>query len=237
MKKLFAFNLAEVALVMGIIGIIGVLGVTNAKKDTDTAEKVAQLKKTYEILDAAVSQAVMDSGNVKKWTLSGDSVSKGEILWSYLTPYLKLTRNCGNTTSGCWKNDTLLKVDKTKYNKNIETNNNFYKGILANGVSIAIPKENSDFASGSNHNTFGGYLVIVDVNGKKGLSMLGNDVFTFAINRDDDIIHPAEQSSRTDAIKSSHDIYKGAWVIQFGNMDYLKACGNTLKWSGPHTCK
>ena len=50
MLKKSAFTLAEVLMVIGIIGAVSMLTVTNARKGTDTAEKITQLRKTHEIL-------------------------------------------------------------------------------------------------------------------------------------------------------------------------------------------
>ena len=49
MLKKSAFTLAEVLMVIGIIGAVSMLTVTNARKGTDTAEKITQLRKTHEI--------------------------------------------------------------------------------------------------------------------------------------------------------------------------------------------
>ena len=67
MLKKSAFTLAEVLMVIGIIGAVSMLTVTNARKGTDTAEKITQLRKTHEILESVVQQAVMEDGQIKNW--------------------------------------------------------------------------------------------------------------------------------------------------------------------------
>lgn len=234
MKKLFAFNLAEVVLVMGIIGAIGVLGVANAKKDTDTSEKIAQLKKTYEILDTAFTQAVMENGKVDTW---GGTAAE---IWPIISPYLKLTKNCG-PEGGCWREGEIIRArDKQSIERNIDPDAEFQKGILANGVSIAIRRPGEEVINGIELGE--SLIILVDVNGKKGLNMLGNDVFGFWVDDLTDWQYVApitERGERNDLIYESHDIFKSSWVLKYGNMDYLKKCGreNNLKWSSVHSCR
>ena len=59
MFKKSAFTLAEVLLVIGVIGAVSMLTVTNARKGTDIAEKLTQLRKTHEILESVTQQAIM----------------------------------------------------------------------------------------------------------------------------------------------------------------------------------
>ena len=56
---------------MGIIGIVATLTITNATKDTDVAEKVAQLRRSEEILSSAFAQAVAENGTIDTWGTNG----------------------------------------------------------------------------------------------------------------------------------------------------------------------
>ena len=219
-KHAIAFTLAEVVLVMGIIGVVGVLAVTNAKKDTDTAEKVAQLKKTYDILNTAFAQAVMENGAIKTWGTDGAWPTTAEV-GAVISPYLKLLKNCG-TGTGCWKNATISGTAL-----NVESDNSYYKAILSNGVLIAIYPDSDEYL-----------YIYVDVNGKKGLNTYGNDVFEFYVYNEGDVVPEQFQSvsSRSDwTVHAGYDAT--AWVLKFGNMDYLKSCASSLSWTGDHTCR
>ena len=239
-KHAIAFTLAEVVLVMGIIGVVGVLAVTNAKKDTDTAEKVAQLKKTYDILNTAFAQAVMENGAIKTWGTDGALPTTAEIE-AVIAPYLKLLKNCG-TGTGCWKEGKPLIYTGGESLYNLNSNTDYYKAILSNGASIAL------YNMCYGEYNICGARVIVDVNGLKGLNMYGNDVFAFIVENDGSIhpamIHSGYNPDANLAIGSfSNDdaaaggSYATAWALKFGNMDYLKSCKSSLSWTGDHTCR
>ena len=231
-QRYLAFTLAEVVMVMGIIGVIGILGVSNAKKDTDTSEKVAQLRKTYEILDAAFTQAVMENGKIDKWGADASYPTAAEI-WQVINPYLEFSKKC-ETNSGCWKNAAPIGIDKQASNINIDTSANFEKAILSNGVSIAILDKMANLFDSQNVFPF----ILVDVNGKKGLNMFGNDIFAFEVHIDGTVVPSNSVGHPTWDINSTQiDVYRTQWVIQFGNMDYLKPCADELSWTGSHTCR
>lgn len=240
-KQFFAFTLAEVVLVMGIIGVVGVLAISNARNDTDEAEKIAQLRKTYEILDTAFANAVAENGIVATW---GSTAG----MWNVVSPYMKFMKKCG-TGTGCWANKKAYDISGTQSNHNMDTNTDFYKGILVNGVSIAMLDA-------------GGYVeIMVDVNGPdKGLNKYGDDIFDFEVSYDtyysDESRYNTVMPSFTLEPVDPSDCYSNsgtyctAWAIKFGNMDYLKTdsdgkCSNgkTLKWTitnsstQAHSCK
>lgn len=221
-----AFTLVEVLLVMAIIGIVGVLAVTNARRDTDTAEKISQLRRSYEIIDAAFAAAVAENGTIDKWGDNGGEAGT-KAVWDYISSQLKLTENC-KENNGCWKNAKILNKNNTESNTNIYSTNNFAKGILINGASIAITH------SGNGHGT-----IYVDVNGpEKGMQKFGDDVFGFSFEPDGTVtsFNDVNFSGRGDGFTS--------WALMYGNLDYLKAdsggkCpdGTYLSADKNHTCR
>lgn len=222
-----AFTLAEVVLVMGIIGIVATLTITNATRDTDVAEKVAQLRKTDEILSAALAQAVAENGEINTWGTNGNAPSTttvGSILFSYL----KLKKNCA-TGSGCWTTGKAGKlgsstVETTDSYDKIDTLNDYYKGILINGVSIAV-----DYSAYRR--------ILVDTNGKdKGTYRYGDDIFDFYITNNGTIF-PDHSHDDIQQCITSKGVYCTKWVYKFGNQDYLKPCRDELDWDGQHTCR
>ena len=235
--KLIAFTLAEVVLVMAIIGIVGVLAVTNARKDTDVAEKVAQLRKSYQIIESAFSAAVTDNGTIETWG-SGNYPTSAEV-WDVVSPYFKLEKNCG-TNSGCWKDGKPYGLDGEETTYNINSSDIFEKAVLVSGVSISLTT-NSLF---DNH---GDEIadIFVDVNGIKGLNIYGNDIFGFQVYNDGSVVpfNLAVGSGNKKPIDSSGTsclqigVYCTAWVLKFGNMDYLKDCADSLNWESKSTCK
>lgn len=250
-QHLTAFTLAEVVLVMGVIGIVGILAVTNARKDIDDAEKIAQLRKTYEILSAAFATAVAENGTTNNW-------SSNNSFWGTIKPYLKLSRDCGNGR-GCWRDGNTSKISSLD---GVDINNTaaYYKGILTNGASIAVSTCGSactnQLINTDNNNEYYQYAqVYIDVNGpKKGLHKLGDDIFSFRITKNGDVrpYVPTSNDQKNDNDNNTtiakcreNGIYCTAWAIKFGNIDYLNTnangvCNNnssiTLSWNGAHAC-
>ncbi len=264
-----AFTLVEVLVVMGIIGVVGILAVSNARRDTDEAEKVSQLRKCYEIIDTAYATAVAENGYIETW---GNNTSTA---WTVISQYFKLSKQC-DTSSGCWKDAKQLKINNTESSLNINTSDDYRKGILVNGASIAIKKNvvygplemanaaylpglkpNSNFATVNTGKEFyfdkpeaefldneSIHYVYVDVNGPyKGLNKLGDDIFRFNIYNDG-TVKPSSVGNYGTGLCTSDGEKCTAWVIQFGNEDYLKLgsdgkCpdGKTLSWDGNHSCR
>lgn len=250
MKKL-AFTLAEVLLVVAIIGVVSVLTVNNALKSTKTAEKITQLKKTYDILNAAVMAGMNDVGTPYKWGYAGSGTTDNDLnrstIEKVLVPHLKLQEDCG-TASGCWT--STIKPSVYESSTTIDSSTKFYKGILANGASFAMKfgtLKGNDYTYGDND--FGEMfdnstaVIFVDVNGPdKGAGKLGDDVFAFLF---DSLKVPAglepmgnyatlsEKSSGDDyAVCPYHGEYCTAWAFYKGNQDYF-VCPNTLSWTDP----
>ncbi len=244
-KKNIAFTLAEIVIVMGIVGVIGVLAITNAKKDTDVAEKVAQLRKTYQIVDAAFSTAVMENGTIDTWGTNGAYPTTAQV-WDVIKNYLKFQKVC-DTGSGCWKDGKPYGLSGNESNYNINTSNLYGKGILSNGVSISVAScegENLTIPAGCIIDQTNSIQINVDVNGLKGLNIFGNDIFGFYIKPDGTTLpqktiftKPIVESTSTNLSCKQAGVYCTAWVLKFGNMDYLKPCADELDWNSKTTCK
>ena len=120
-------------------------------------------------------------------------------------------------------------------------------------VSKKISYDKFDLADGTNifslirypqanicsHYENAGYFgsIYVDIDGaNKGKHKNGYDWFEFEIT--DQGILPSNTEYYEDGIGSDGEggYYATAWVIQNGNMDYLK-CADELSWSGQTTCK
>lgn len=248
MKKL-AFTLAEVLLVIAIIGTVSILTVNNAVKSTGTAEKITQLKKTYDILNAAIMASMNDAGSPYNWGYAGSGNNDDDLnkttIENVLVPHLKLQKNCG-TGTGCWK--STVKPSVYESNTTIDSNTKFYKGILANGASFAMK-----FGSlkGSNYtfsdNDFGDAfdlstaVIFVDVDGpNKGAGKLGDDVFAFLVDSSDvrDGLEPMgnnvkfSNTSETYPPCPYNGEYCTAWAFYKGNQDYF-TCPKRLSWTDP----
>lgn len=250
MKKL-AFTLAEVLLVIAIIGTVSILTVNNAVKNTGTAEKIVQLKKTYDILQGAVMASMNDVGSPYKWGAYGSGTESHEynkaILEKVLVPHLKLQRNC-ETSTGCWKSTIQANISNDP--PTIDTDNEWYKFILANGASVAIELVQLDgdtpiyddsmlFLPGDYPTDQMVGVVYVDVDGpNKGSGKAGEDVFAFILFNENGLYPYGNNITikytdfDRDPSCPSMGEYCTAWALYKGNQDYF-TCPDKLSWTDP----
>lgn len=250
MKKL-AFTLAEVLLVIAIIGTVSVLTVNNAVKSTGTAEKITQLKKTYDILQAAVMAGMNDAGSPYKWGAYGSGTESDDynkaIIEKVLVPHLKLQQNCG-TGSGCWK--STVKANISNDPPTLNTSTEWYKFVLANGASVAIELVQLDGDTPIYDDSMlllaGDYptdqmvgVVYVDVDGpNKGAGKAGDDVFSFVLFNENGLypygnnVTLEKSNSDRDSSCPSMGEFCTAWALYKGNQDYFK-CPDKLSWTDP----
>lgn len=203
-KRVFAFTLAETLIVMGVIGVVAALTLPNLNQSTNNKEKVTKVKKIYSNLDDAYGRAVAVYGPINEWKCTEGNAGK---LADRFIEFMKLSKDCGNSPSTCFKNGS---------------NGNDYRYIvLADGSSL---KFDLDCSSGS----FNYAIFNVDINGSnKGNSEQGRDLFDFYINDysySTPVLVP-EGVDNTISCFSNHRLCTH-WVIQNGNMDYLKANSN-----------
>ena len=221
-----SFTLAEVVMVMGIIGIVAMLTVTNARKDTDVAEKVMQLKKCDEIISAAFAQAVAENGNIITWGENGVYPDK-TVVWNIISSYLKLQKNCG-VDNGCWRSGNIGSLPSSDMDP-AAIESDCVSGILSNGASVAIGRIINPTGDAV-------FDIFVDVDGpNKGTYRFGDDVFGFYITNEGEVF-PDGFNNLTEC-RTSQGVYCTAWVLTFGNQDYLKKCGETLNWDTKQSCK
>lgn len=251
MLKKSAFTLAEVLMVIGIIGAVSMLTVTNARKGTDTAEKITQLRKTHEILESVVQQAVMEDGQIKNWQYmltdtKTANAYQSEYVLKHIFNRLKLNKNC-ETSSGCWASDisgtSLYTTINTKGDKpNSDTAS--VKGILSNDASVSFYLSKAPTALTADQQTLFGYTggdiigyITVDVNGTaKGNTKWGDDVFLFLWTIDDGIVPIGNNVALNGANSCPNKLdICSAWAFYKGNEDYFKTCAdknhNGLAWN------
>ena len=216
--KALAFTLAETLIVMGIIGVVAALTIPNLNSSTADKEKVAKLQKIYSNLNDAVGRATAVYGPMEgwwTWTGTDDDYNKADkILAERLTDFLKYSKIDG------------------------------YSITLADGATVDCyyTSDPSPAYPGKSYNA----VLDVDLDGdNKGKNLFGYDQFEFLVIEDQ--VYPNETETKTNgvpAIKAGPEYYSTAWVIQMGNMDYLKTtdgktCPNkkVLNWTTNTSCK
>ena len=223
----FAFTLAETLIVMGIIGVVAALTLPNLNSSTGDKEKVTKVKKIYSNLNDAFGRVEGIYGNYTEWYHpSGNGMFQ---LGDRMTDFLKISKSCNETKAsndGCFaKNvDDTVDIDAKAF-------------VLADGTSVA--------------HFLGSFFVDID-GPNKGKNKFGEDIFLFYANNetgefgytDPNYDISTDAKLKENCFNSNSTKYGCAgWIIQIGNMDYLKVdnngkCpnGTILSWTNT-TCK
>ena len=204
---------------MGVIGVVAALTLPNLNSSTGDKEKVAKVKKLYQNLSDATGRA---------WVVYDNKINENRII-----EFLKISKNCGQTGSGC-ESTSAKKLDNSngdilsEYGSHAEVG---YTYLLADGTALAIGGYTDYFA--------------IDIDGpNKGANTWGKDLFAFDINNGE--VYPIGYKLTDAQLKDScfkTGVHCTGWVVQNENMDYLKAdrtgkCpnGTQLSWTNT-TCK
>ena len=232
------FTLAEVLIVIGIIGVVAALTLPNLNHATGDKEKVTKVKKIYSALTEAVDRAQVIYGDFDTW---GNGLStnaeKDERFAKRVTEFMKVSKDCG-LEAGCFSNALLLNPDGTEYSDmpylSSLQNLKQYMVILSDGISLR-------FSYADNYiSTIG-----VDIDGpNRGKNQIGNDIFDFTINTSENEL--SEHGAPINQLIPSwfpynwtgamSDYNQTAWVIENGNLDYLK-CPEELNWETKTSCE
>ena len=218
MKKMVAFTLAETLIVMGIIGIVSALTLPNLNSSTGEKEKVAKVKKIYQNLEDAIGRAQAVYGPVNEWFLN-DSTATAQAtrFGDRVTEFMKVSKNCRVTTNQkCFSNTEELPINGNDGSyKGFDASNIAYKFQLADGTSMAFYKSSTDM-----------FDLLFNIDGPKGKNVYGVDIFSlwFDIPSNEVQLGDSGQAPFIPHLFSSNTGQTGAnWVINYDNMDYLKA--------------
>ncbi len=244
--KCVAFTLAETLVVMGIIGVVAALTIPNLNQSTGDREKVAKLKKVYSNLEDAFGRATAVYGPVDEWFINdNNTVASSKRFADRMTEFMKISKSCGTDESGCFSEDDYKDLggdtDDTPMNWSDEP---MY--LLADGTALDffIPIKSCSSKYGQLENGCG--YIYVDIDGTKGSNTLGKDYFIFHVTKSG--IYPqGAQITLSDNNSYGKICFStggscASWVIEMGNMDYLKASegkcpnGTMLSVDNP-TCK
>lgn len=212
-KNLFkAFTLAETLVVVGIIGVIASLTLPNLNKSTNDIETAVKLKKIYANLVDAYGQAELKYGKVQTWT--GGNANSTQRFIERVKDYLKVEKYCGVTNQ-----------DQCHVYQGGGKNNTMPTMILADGSSMLFSGVDNCFKiNQTDIYTYCG-TIQVDVDGpKKGKNMESYDQFDFILTKEKGILprgYELYNFRRTQCFTWA--AVCAPWVIDYGNLDYLKA--------------
>ena len=216
MKNSFAFTLAETLIVIGIIGVVAALTLPNLNSSTGDKEKVVKLQKLYSNMNDALGRVQAVYGPINTWPKDGNHT---ERFMNRLFEFMKVTIVCsmGDSSKTCWS-------------ESLSGQPNYGSFITADGSGVFVfASFNCDQATTVSGDKSCGSIKI-DIDGPhKGKNEYGIDMFYFAIAEKQGIIpnHSREFNNISwinyPTTCFSWHPYCTAWVIENGNMDYLKA--------------
>ncbi len=226
-RKALAFTLAETLIVMGIIGVVAALTIPNLNSSTADKEKVAKLQKLYSNLEDAFGRAQSVYGPFDEWFIN-DTTDEEKIkrFSERLIEFMKISKNCGTLETSCFPCN-YKSLDGGTYDNTCRSGYGYIRVLLADGAALMFMKNSLD----------------VDIDGTKGANINGKDIFRFLIENNE-VVPAGRNSSAIDKLCFSSGTYCTGWVIDTGNMDYLKAdrtgkCpnGKVLNWTTNTSCK
>ena len=237
--KCVAFTLAETLVVMGIIGVVAALTIPNLNQSTGDREKVAKLKKIHSNLEDAFGRAQAIYGPADEWEsqfkqrggIGFYSTEGAKFIAERLIDFMKISKNCGEDSTPCFKDKPL---DLGGGSAGISNLGNYF--ILADGTSIGIAYEGA-----------GIHRLYIDIDGpNKGSNTFGKDLFQYfsydTVRESGNLFVPSGSDTNDISQCLKGNSCYTWWVLQTGNMDYLKAnkgvCpnGTTLSWENT-SCK
>jgi prepilin-type N-terminal cleavage/methylation domain-containing protein len=188
-KSKSAFTLAEILITLLIIGVVASLVIPNIINDTQNAEYVTGLKKTYSDFSQAFKLLQVENGGSIVPVFSDDTTTNygnGNALNAFLTK-MNYSKNC-RTSMGCWYDTQRYYLGGTVANSKLDTSwvNRYEKAILSNGAMVILGIDSTsctdDRGSGPLDSSVCGDIDI-DVNGEKGPNKIGRDYFSFWITQ------------------------------------------------------
>ena len=182
-RKKLAFTLAEVLITLGIIGIVAAMVIPSLVSNYQERYTVTRLRKTYAILQQAIKLSISENGEPGGWNIPhSHTTTNARKAAAYIVPYLKIVKDC-NTRSGCIAYTKKVKLLNGKqHNINYDTDNRYYKIILADSTYLVIRAPLNTDPDGRIMGIF------TDINGPKEPNTVGKDIFSFGIQ--DNILFP-----------------------------------------------
>jgi len=157
-KRLIAFTLAEVLIVLLIVGIVASLVIPAIIRDTQDAEFKVAYKKAYAIISNVTKQALSESNFMSKQTKFESITSKGNF--KILESYFSVTKDCSNNNNDqCWDSTGEVMAAGNNFSQPSQAE---YAFIDNSGMSWAL------YSNSEN-------IIVVDTNGFKNPNRYGKD--------------------------------------------------------------
>ena len=221
MKK--GFTLAEVLITLGIIGVVAAMTMPTLINNHREKETVVKLKK--------LNSTLQNAYNIMRQEEYGSSINSildygtNDEFIDNFTKYLKVQNVCHE----CELDDCFIAKSSYKTIGNGVGGRMYASAstafVLADGTVVMVSGSNVTYKQ-----------LFVDLNGKNPPNTYGKDAFSFIMNtqkivprgivalrRNDTFRYDADgYCKRDDTFMSHNGLGCTAWVINMGNMDYLR---------------
>ncbi len=185
LKHHLGFSLAEVLTTLGIIGVVASMTIPQVINKYEKSVIETNLKKTYSELAQAIKRSEVDNDDFWTWDYSLSNMS-GSFAKKYIEPYITLKvcdkwHGAKETMKGCFESSSELPTGTTSWKK--------ANGQFNTGASVALMKKYK-LTDGRTLGIENWYFndsnkkyvkFVVDTNGQRGRTIMGEDVFMFCL--------------------------------------------------------
>ena len=227
--KTKAFTLAETLIVIGIIGVVAALTLPNLNHATGDKETVTRVNKIYSALSDANDRAVATYGPLSGW--SEECKENFYNCWlGRIGEFMKVSKSCITE----YNEENESSVGCEQYTDVYGVGSAFLQ--LADGAVIAVPRDNdTDLGSiptcegnDGTHSDICLLAVMVDIDGpQRGKNSPsdpnGKDMFGFTVSDGIGVMPFTYFIPATGLCFEGTRFACTSWVIEHGNLDYLKA--------------
>ena len=227
-----AFTLAEVLITLGIISIVASMTLPAVVSKYKEKVLVERLKQTYSIFSQAYLRAIQENGPADSWDI-GEAITitmeGAEKLYDIFSEYIRQGEQC-REEYGCFAEEYKT-LSGGVYGFAPKNHDTYARGILPDGVAFAVTSHGTgcNFVNYNEYNTICG-VVYVDLNGYDRPNQAGVDYFGFFITTKG--LQPLGLPGWDGGSNGYTCEYQGtssgngtgctAWVLNKGNMDYLR---------------